>query len=618
MYYYIYIRYNKGLVIMKKISLKKYFLYSMISSLQILKAYSTDSTNLSDEAENKITGTPLVQTVSNKGLSTQVLENFKQNELLIKNYLSSVKEGQLHFFWTRGYTFNDTLEYNPNKTVNIGGTEYKDKFFPYITQLLKYSPDNLVIKLIIDKMTMASNKDSIETLQNLYEKRFQISFINDVQERLLNHFADNSSKERINDIFKNATAGTPVLASDIYRVIGMIYGHDQTFKPNEVLYTYSDIDVFCHSMEVKSDQNELLIKSLFASSVDTQSAFYMGRSRKNNDIIKLRVADIDKYNDFCIKTLHRINTKNSVIDHFTKLHQQIRSFEENTNQTNREMYVPERIDNLIDTVMQATGPNFLRGDHVKSDLTYPSKTAGAWYAPEDILDYTYSRYYMANPNNIFLWDMSDYKPEQKKIAQAFTNRCDSYLKFIATAFYAKPFGVNHPFNVALHKHLRDNFPYHSTEFTDILRMSYQKMHPDKQKDYKLEIFKKGTDISSSKVYLEKNNDDTLSYTLLSPDKKIIKGTIDVMIEGTLKSFSLLEKRKLILEKISEQGYKREMLKGLTYDQWKKKSDKLLYDGLESGNVNRKRHYARLIHVLAQLDIELPLIQIPSEATLSDL
>ena len=583
--------------------MKKYMLLSIVYTLNIMKAYSTEYLNNLTNDQGDITNkTSSSQSESNDPVSAQVLSNFRQNKSLIENHLASVEEAQLHFFWTRGYTFSDNPNYHPHKTVNIGGTEYKDKFFSYVDQLLHNSPHKLIVKLVLDDMTMASNKSSIEQLQNLYTNRFQITFIDNVEKKILNHFTDSAqTTKKINAIFKNATAGIPVLASDIYRVVGMMYGHNQSFDPNKVLYTYSDVDAFCFGMETEHQSNKDLIKSLFASELDTNSGFYFGRKYTNNDIIKIKIQKETDYKEFCKGILDKIEIKNSVVEHFVKLQDLIRNCEgKNTVEIDIKKLVPRRIDDLINAVTQTTGPLFIVNKNIKMDLEYPSITAGAWYAPEDILNYRNARSDFVNPSNVFVWSPVSSKPEQKSIAQKYREECDGYLNLISAAFYAKPFGINHPFNIALTKQLKVSYPYHSEIFTTMLKMSFQEMNQKNDVYYELisldDLSKKerermnmyvnkhgNIEKKCNEVYLTKLSDKELKFTLTAADGQNIEGTIelDKDVKGDYEIINLFKHRFKILHKLKEKGYSLQPKPGLNYDDWKTQSIKRLYNGMNS-------------------------------------
>jgi hypothetical protein len=101
--------------------------------LQIIIALCTFKSNAMDQKIDKHMPNPVA------------LRNFEEDKSLINECLDGVKDAQLHFFWTTGRTISDNPDYKPITEVEVSGSNYGRKFFPYVEGLLKNSPDNLKI-----------------------------------------------------------------------------------------------------------------------------------------------------------------------------------------------------------------------------------------------------------------------------------------------------------------------------------------------------------------------------------------------------------------------------------------------------------------------------------------
>lgn len=584
-----------------------YIAFSIFYTLTSMEIHSTES-NYAQEKENE-----KFQQISRAERDHSFLaafENFEKNKLLIHDCLSSLKEAELHFFWTTGRTISDNLEYQPDTKVDIGGSKYGNKFFPYVGKLLESSPDTLKVKFVCDTMTQTYNQSQIKQLENKYGIRFEILPIERVQENILKSFPTAHQQQRINTLFKNATQGSPVIASDVYRIIGMVYGHNQSADVAQIQYTYCDVDEFCYGMErIGHQENERFIEALFRT--NTKSPFYFGRSPTNNDIIKLQITDITSYKQFCERMLGKINIHSVAVDHFTKLHDKIKLCEEVSNGSlNIESLVPYPVKDLIKEVTNTTGPLFLGDQAISRDLSYPDVTIGGWYAREEILDYTHSRYRSAEPASVLDWRPSTETHEEKQASQLFNQECDEYRKFISAAMYSKRFGGKHPFNLMLKEYLIKHFPYNSSSFKQLLQLNFESRHRDVKQDYRLNLMKRlpdSKDYEAGDVYLDKEG-DKLKYILISSSKESLEGQLDINIKKELIARRLRKHKSEILQKLSEQGHTREPKKGLSYEEWKNETYKYLIEF--SGNPTDiiARHYVRLTYLLKELEIEIPLTE----------
>jgi hypothetical protein len=408
-------------------------------------------------------------------------EHFELVKELIHNLLSGV-EAELHFFWTTGRTLNTdkSQEYGADEKVDIGGSSYGHKFFPCVGKLLEVSPANLKIILTCDDLTENSNNDQIEKLKNKFINRFKILDVISAESKLVAHFPKQG--EKISQVFANAVGGLPVLPSDIFRLIGMIFGqwHKSIITPKiaQKQYTYCDIDLFCGGME--GLQYEFLIKALFEPR--TKKPFYMGVNNGthnfNNDLIKLYIGEdgIESYKQFCIDLLNRIENHNGVLSHYVKLHKIIKEFENQEGcSTNIDDLAPPFLKDIVYSVTSVTGPKFLVFMYMLTqDLDYPLIVEGGWYPPEAVLDWRgkHEDSKMTHPSSVLRWGCDKPTPEEEQATQSFITECDHYRKVLGSAFFAKRFGKNHPFNKVIRQYLYDHYPYHSLSFKNLLKVNF--------------------------------------------------------------------------------------------------------------------------------------------------
>lgn len=457
--------------------------------------------------------------------------NFEESKDLLAKHLEELDSAELHFFWTTGRTLSENPNYNPNTRVNIGGEKWGQKFFPYVKKLLEVSPKKLKIKVTGDALTAKSNTLQIGEILELYPNRFEMIFSDIVCTNLKKRFPLYSKKLDI--IFQNATGGIPVIPSDIYRIVAPIFGYDHAPDVFKTLYTYCDVDNFCAGME--STQYFNLINALFdpikekANSLDFD--FYFGKTTGNNDLIKIRVKDIDAYSDFCNKMLKKIKIDNDVFTHFVELHDRIKECEQKPDLATHLVHSPP-VKNLVLTIMTATGPNFLKGNHVTDDLSYPHNLDGEWYSPEEYLDHTIARYQYTHPPSVLNWGCGTVAtPEERAAEEEFTGDCDVYRAILSEAFYAKRFGDNHPFNVEIRNRLVENYPYHKQSFTKLLELNFTHHSQDKQRKYRLKLKEDDfnqEECEEGEIYLSQEEDNKISFIVKISENNFIQSSINTI------------------------------------------------------------------------------------------
>lgn len=546
--------------------------------------------------------------------------HFLDDKKLITDCLGATNDAQLHFYWTTGRTLSDNLSYQPMTQVSIGGERYGKKFFPYVEALLKHSPDKLSIKFICDTTTIESNQTHIQSLKSQYGNRFELLPVEGVIENLLKEFSTKEQVYKINVFFRNATQGSPVLASDVYRIIGMIYGQGHQVGLKGALRTYCDIDAFCYGMETENHVD--LIESLFR--YVPKSPFYFGRSHKNNDVIKICIEDLFLYRELCVRQLNNLVTdkiaipkfnNKSVVTHFSDLHDMIRKCEVDPVYCSQVVLnLPVPIYNLISEVVQATGPSFLYDVNITMNLLYPSETVGAWSTPEESLDHRRESNNI-HPPSILDWGMADSTPEEQRVCDEFITVCEQYRKCLGAYYYGKKFGEKHPFNLVLKAYLLNHCPYRSDSFKELLRVNFACHNQDIPQKYELVLeesiscFDGGIDEGIGKdeyeegvLYLEIRKEGGLKYKAKS-DGRLIDGIFDVNTADFKQSSwrksrkFLRDKKDEILELASKNGLTLPAKKGKTREEHK--------------NISYKRatttvwgYYMALMNVLKELELEV--------------
>lgn len=548
----------------------------------------------------------------NHNPSSVALQHFSRSKELIEECLKDVPSAQLHFFWTTGRTISDKSEYHPITKVDVGGSRYGQQFFVYVKALLENSPSKLKINFICDIPTRNSNIEAIRSLRHAYKNRFELLSIESVQANLLKAFSTNAQQKKIKLLFKNATQGSPVIASDVYRYIGMIFGQDTPPGIAVPQHIYCDIDTLCCGM--KSDSFKKLISALFKSI--NKSPFYFGRSEFGNDVIKLCIRDLNSHHEFCAALLKKITTNNviftrnlgkPVTTYFSKLHDMIKKCE-----TDREFcsnilpHIPDPIHKLIKEVMWATGPEFDGGDKITRDLAwYPHESAAEWRDPAEVLDYNDDRYVTRHPTSVLNWGYTCASQEERNARYQFTNDCNIYKKLLSVYYYAKRFGEKHPFNLRVRQYLLDLYPYKSNSFKSLLYVNFDFHNKDRTQDFRLRLMDQKTQVFRvGLIYVKKNSDNKLDFVTNLSEGEPTQGTLDVVIETELDRRYLDNNKAKILRQAEKQGIVRPPIKGQSYEEWKK----------NAFNQITKRdsyHYCTLTKVINDLRIEMAPLMLES-------
>jgi|GEM_PF-3420852 len=440
---------------------------------------------------------------------------FQEDALVIQDALKSVRYAELHFFWTTGREL-DALkaDYGANFKVDIGGKNYGEIFPLYVGFLLETSPAHLTVKFVCDEMTRNSNNGWISTLQDQYMERFQILDIATVVENLLKALP--GQEDSLLTLFQNATKGNPVLGSDPYRLIGLVYGgNPMPENVQDTQYTYCDIDTFCFGMSqpnqefkkyydyeewqfkegiVEVNGHTNLIKALFCPmrmkkapvkesfftepclTIDTP--VYIGRKddgNRSNNLIKLRIRDLEKYKGFCYNVLEKIFASKelkatsgeglNLLNYFSTLHDCVSKGAQDP-ETAFATYVEKFSSSTMDTkdIMYVTGPGLL--DRLPwicfpLEQEYPDINAMEWHCTHHLESHEASS------------PLTGYAVEDSHLKDAALEPFIQYARKLSDAFYTFRFGENHPFNIKMKDHLIHHFPYASANFKAFMEGIYK-------------------------------------------------------------------------------------------------------------------------------------------------
>lgn len=415
------------------------------------------------------------------------------------------KPTELHFYWT----FGREVE---NIPVRIGGEAYYERFTRYVDKLLEVAPSLLTVVLALDELTLRANQSWIEAVQAKYPNRLEVCFVSDAQEKLEDAFP--GYKATIHQVFANASRGNPVIASDIYRLLCMV----DAAKADSTIFTYSDVDTFVYGcdtpnsevqkrpqfdfqtmkvsfveevVEIPGHSNLMTalfqepnfdsrkLKSGFFQERDPNTSFFLCRPMeretgyKNNDIVKFKVNTVGRYKYFSENILGYLNeylgddTKPmGILNYFTTLHACIKTCEgkdKEAMQTVFQDYLKQfsSLDVQTSAVIEITGPGLLdkRRECSALGVVHPRVASWEWHGTELLQGE------VSGPLEAF--SISKELNDMQGVFKVYVNRLND-------ALYAKRFGEDHPFYLALKEHLTKTFPYNTQGFEDLLQHEYDK------------------------------------------------------------------------------------------------------------------------------------------------
>ena len=417
-----------------------------------------------------------------------VSAHFKEGQDIFAKHLAHAWDATLDFFWTTGVTLSDDPSFFPPKHVHVGGTPaYGGKFFSYVRALLENTPGHLRVRFVCDAPTYQANYGPIEGLCASFGSRFSPTPIKSVVARLHSTFPE--KKGVIDAVFDNASRGNPAIASDIYRLIGMYFGHALADLSVPIQRTYCDVDTFIYGMEHKDYPQ--LIKAFFGRSSLAEiwathdqvaqrkknaSSFMVWRNRNINNLIKMHICHGDAHREWCEKAvLERIDPCAPWLLGRTKLHDAIRSFEHVSaaDQSVRFMESLTHDQATPGDVISGTGPAFKNGSpYMVMNLTYPDSCTWTW------LEVHYLK--KSSP----LGFLRDESLKESVEGAAFRQACDVFVSALSCALFAKRFGENHPYYAEALFYLEMNHPYvvHKETLRDLVWADYERANTSQTRD----------------------------------------------------------------------------------------------------------------------------------------
>lgn len=485
--------------------------------LFVLKAHASLDSSQRDEviyhdlAEKTIFSFDPHETLAN---SMEGCKNIRANADFICSKLDENVAYELHFFWTTPNVCDRRNENIPD--IKVGGAKYGDLFPQYLDALLEVTNNTLEcsfsIRFVCDGLTYASNKLWIENLLKKFPSTFKCLDIEEVQQNLLSSMPESASK-LIRKFFINTTQGNPVLASDFYRMCGMLYGQrDYQLRLSTTQFCYCDVDTFC-CVALPGLENTSILKDcahpglefgggctgLFRFLFDYQgmksreSQLFSIKRRDSdlgiNDIIKMCIWNDQAYKAFCLKyfdtientALELMHGQWSILDHFNTIYSFVKASENDfKNAFEKYLSYSNESQFLVQDILYLTGPELLLGF---KEITVQSGT------PPFIGSYTWHPSIMlevGERNAMGKLMLDGVTPD---LMDDFKIEINVYKQRLKDALFTKCFGSDHVFNAQLLKRLRQDYPYNGKIYKSILGEIYELQRKDAIKEQSFEDWK---------------------------------------------------------------------------------------------------------------------------------
>jgi hypothetical protein len=233
------------------------------------------------------------------------LHTFFESYTALPNTFSSIA---LNLFWTTGYQFAVNASNAPKDLpqrlplVHCGGTQYGEKFFSTLSSFLSSAPSWIHVNFCLDYPTLISNQTQIQALEvynNFTTQDFSTWKSNTVTKlKDLNLCSFPKDYEKIQAILDTGECFSPVIASDMFRILGALNGTKKT------TWAYCDIDTFCEWTE-----------KLFDLSLHTGHIFHH-LFRDHSMIQKDTLTRLEGTNDFLVWHIKNFLTCTNFIKDF--------------------------------------------------------------------------------------------------------------------------------------------------------------------------------------------------------------------------------------------------------------------------------------------------------------
>jgi hypothetical protein len=154
------------------------------------------------------------------------------------------------------------------------------------------------------------------------------------------------------------------------------------------------------------------------------------------------------------------------------------------------------------------------------------------------------------------------------------------------------------------KHLLERYPYHAESFKALLKEHFKFKIKGKQKTYLLETMSSLPEdfdaFCTSSLFVE-NKNNKVNFAFFTSEGKIVRGTLDLIVEGDLLSrVSLTKNKARILDAAEAIGVTLAPKRGSLYQEWQQ-------DAFEHiTRLHSQNHYDTLTNLLQKLGIHIPM------------
>jgi hypothetical protein len=432
----------------------------------------------------------LINFECNEEIEENVIQKTSMN---LKNYFKNntlENKHEVHFYWTTGA--NEKYLFSKEREFPIGGKKYEKEFPQLLKIFLENTPKNVNVKIVVDNLVYKDNA-WLQSFKEQFKERLSYHDISKVSETIIKK-CNKEYESLLKEVFENATNGNPAIASDVYRIIGTVYGYD-TFPTFPVVY--SDVDVFCHSL--KHENYEKYLKALFPLDCPKNKKVVFGRKKNSNDVVfnyaknKHAFKEIEKS---LLKEIQNYSKENKILNYFSNLYSYYNNVEDEANFNKcLEWLDISQIDDPKISIISATGPGLLdevyRKFHKDGSFFYLDN-----YPPIYALEWLGDASFLITSGNHTLISHDDlYKNE----FEIYEKRLNSYKFTIFIFSLLKKIGGNESFNVKINKYLSNKNPYFDKSFKVLLNKAFTKCD-DKNIMGKKEFLKNAID--EKKLYYE--------------------------------------------------------------------------------------------------------------------
>ncbi len=398
------------------------------------------------------------------------------NSINLALFFQDQKEVHLSFFWASGFSKEDLKsEYGALHQINIHSPKESAIFFLQLEEFLNIMPEGLKINFIVDDLTYESNQ-VIYNFENKFFNRFKAIKIKEVTKNLKDVFP--LYNDIIDTVFQNADHGTPVIVSDVYRLIGMPFlDLSKEYNYQKTVFTYCDIDTFIYCLRNMDKKKFLEILCAPYQHIKSKYNFEIGapyKFRQSNDIIKLQIDKFDDYQNFCKATLNRLNGE-FLSNYYPKVLDFINTNEKKIyidfEKTYHEYQIHRQKNPFNHTdILYFAGPGFLQSYKTTvidfNLLSFES----------DQSSFSWDSSFLIHPNNFQPYEsiqsltLSKFVPSVKN--QNF-NLTQDFVSCVRDAFYVKKLGIKHPFYLKLIEEINEKNPFYSSQMRILLNETYK-------------------------------------------------------------------------------------------------------------------------------------------------